>query len=527
MTPLKLSFSAKIFLGFVLLLLTFASASLLNIYQLRQIGSHLKMLNRYQHLTALATRLRALKLNQKTALHQLSNTKPTDWQSEVFQRLEFPHIIQRSLKRSLQNLQNLPAHIPAEDRLFLSRTRKHIEKLLRLLQHYQKRLTSLVQHRNAPTARSTYFTAFQKTERALGKEIRLLTLQLDFRLIQTVFLAEREERRAVWWLLLTSILALIVGIVILLLSLIPLNRIKQLVGLAQRIGAGEYLQKANIPLGDEIGVLAQAFNNMALSLHERDQTLVKQRDELEQAYQDLRKSSEQLLRSERLATIGRLAAQVTHEIRNPLNAIGLNLELLEEDIGKLSDPQESLAILSAAMEQVEHLTSLTEEYLRFARLPPPQLEPANINQLLSDTMHFLREEFSTQDVQWDLELDESVPSVNIDMRQLRQAILNLLRNASEAATSVSSREARIHVCTEHVQHPHDEGVTIHIHDNGAGIPLETQEKIFDPFFSTKEEGSGLGLPLTQQIITGHGGEISCKSAPNQGTTFSIFLPKDT
>jgi two-component system NtrC family sensor kinase len=244
------------------------------------------------------------------------------------------------------------------------------------------------------------------------------------------------------------------------------------------------------------------------------------REELEEAYHELQISSERLLRSERLAAIGQLAAQITHEIRNPLNAIGLNLELLEEDIQQLPNAAEGIAVLQATLDEVERLTLITEEYLRFARLPPPRLESADINPILSDTMEFLSSELLERNIEWELELAPSLPLINVDVQQLRQALLNLLRNAMQAATSDTGRDGELFVST----HLLENGVEIVIRDNGPGIPQEIQEEIFDPFYSTKEEGTGLGLPLTQQIIVGHGGSIVCDSENGLGTSFVMVFP---
>ena len=137
---------------------------------------------------------------------------------------------------------------------------------------------------------------------------------------------------------------------------------------------------------------------------------------------------------ERLAVLGEMSAGLAHEIRNPLNAIGLNLELLEEDMELLTESEEPQAVLQATMAQVEHLTSITEEYLRFARLPTPQLEMAQANEMLQELMEFLSEEMNNQEVHWELDLEPALPDIPFDVRQIRQAILNLVRNAMEAAS---------------------------------------------------------------------------------------------
>ena len=517
--PIKISISVKIFLGFILLLLTFTSVDLWSIYRLRRIGSHLRMLNRYQRLTSLTSRLEALKLNKKAELFKLYSSAPRLWTKELKERLQFPPLILRMIENHLKRLQQLPQHIPAQDRYFLFKLKEHLQQLQTLLKKYQKGLFELFQKDLDRKKIAQKLSHFRLLERSLGRETRLLALQMDFRLTQTVLLAEREERRSVWDLLLMSILTIIVGVVILNLSLIPLKKISVLAERTHEIAEGSHVLPLNLPPTDEIGELAQAFDAMTFELRKREENLAQKRQELEDAYEDLKKSSRKLLRSERLAVIGRLAAQITHEVRNPLNAIGLNLELLEEDLAQLPHPKESLTVLKAAMEEVDRLAQITEEYLRFARLPPPQLEPSNINQILDSLMNFLSEELMSRQIEWKLELKAKHSMVNSDQRQLRQAFLNLLRNAMEAA-SQTQPNGFIQVSTK----TKPDGIEITIKDNGFGMEANIREKIFDPFFSTKEEGSGLGLPLTQQIINGHGGQIKCQSQIKQGTSFIILLP---
>ncbi|MBU49248.1 MAG: hypothetical protein CL920_11175 [Deltaproteobacteria bacterium] len=519
MKPLKLSISAKLFLGFVCLLVTFVSVDIWSVYQLRQIGVHIRMLNRYQRLTGLASQMEVLRLHKKPAWQQFLKEKPSKWKQELYQRLRFPNLILKLLKQHHLRLVRFSRH-SQQDKVFLYKLKAHLQRLRELFQQYHLMLSSAFASRQTiakqwPKRR----TMLQSVDRRLGREIRLLVLQMDLRLTQSVLLAEREERSSVWGVILISIIAIILGLIILLLSSIPLRRIQTLVDMIQSIKEGDYAKKADIPPGDEIGTLAKEFNSMAQALHERDLRLAQKHTELEEAYEDLQKSSEKLLRSERLAAIGRLAAQITHEIRNPLNSISLNLELLEEDLLTLPDPEESLAALRTAMEKIDHLTLITNGYLQFASGKPPQLSPNNINRVLTDLFEFLRPEFESRRVTWKLDLFEQLPEVNVDQNQISQALLNLIRNGMEAA-SQHGEEGHMKVLT----HIEQENVLIEIQDNGVGITPEDLEQIFDPFFSTKEEGTGLGLPLTQQIINAHGGQITCRSQPGEGTTFTLTFP---
>ena len=225
-----------------------------------------------------------------------------------------------------------------------------------------------------------------------------------------------------------------------------------------------------------------------------------------------------LLRSERLAAIGRMSSQITHEVRNPLNSLSLNVEMLEEELaGQDGEPR---ALLRAIAKEIERLTQITEGYLGFARLPKPRLEREQVNALVDSLVRFVREEAEKSNVRLSIDLGESVPEVLADENQLRQAMLNVVRNALEALGSGERKGGTISVSTRRT----GSQVEVVFRDDGPGIVPKDLARIFDPFHSTKPDGTGLGLPLTQQIIEEHGGTIACASEPGRGTVFTIRLP---
>jgi signal transduction histidine kinase len=225
-----------------------------------------------------------------------------------------------------------------------------------------------------------------------------------------------------------------------------------------------------------------------------------------------------LIQSERLATIGRMSTLVAHEIRNPLSSIGLNTELLEDELqtAKLDKDAEPRKLLRCIGREVERLTEVTEEYLKFARLPKPHLMPENINEILTDLLRFVQEEIRSAGVEVDIRIHPSIPSIRADESQLRQAFLNIIRNSIESMENGGT----LGIQTDNLDH----GMIITITDTGSGIDEKSLDRIFDPFFSTRDGGTGLGLTLTQQIISEHGGNIRCQSEPGQGTTFEITMP---
>ncbi|MBN2493893.1 MAG: HAMP domain-containing protein [Deltaproteobacteria bacterium] len=230
------------------------------------------------------------------------------------------------------------------------------------------------------------------------------------------------------------------------------------------------------------------------------------------------RTKQALLQSERMATIGRMSALVAHEIRNPLSSIGLNTELLQEEIEQLpSDATaEASAILSSISREVERLTEVTDEYLRFARVPRPNLVPERLNQILEDLLRFLKSELDDAGIEIKHDLDPDVTTIPADENQLRQAFLNLIKNSADSMSTGGT----LTISTERT----DGQIHVRISDTGEGIAEERIGRIFDPFFSTRDGGTGLGLSLTQQIVSEHGGSISCESKPGQGTVFVVHLP---
>src|SRR5438445_270737 len=266
---------------------------------------------------------------------------------------------------------------------------------------------------------------------------------------------------------------------------------------AQRLGRGSP-ESVAVPEegGDELAVLAREFNAMAQRLAARER--------------ELRAQGEALLRSERLAAIGRVAAQITHEIRNPLSSISLNAEELGERAPQARE------LCDAIVREVDRLTAITEEYLRFARLPKPQLQRADVNDTVRELLEFVRPELDSAGVKVSLSLSPGLPRVLADVAQLRQLLLNLLRNAREAMSAGGSLRVTTRATKAMVE--------IEVRDNGPGIPSERLARIFDPFFTTKERGTGLGLAMAQELAQEHGGQLVCDSIPGRGTAFTLRLP---
>jgi signal transduction histidine kinase len=232
----------------------------------------------------------------------------------------------------------------------------------------------------------------------------------------------------------------------------------------------------------------------------------------------LQDAQQELLVAERMATVGRLSLKVAHEVRNPISAIELNAEMLQDIVRARSgaDMEEAGGLVASIRDQVNTLDALTEEYLAFARFPRPHFEEESINHLVKELADFVRPVATRQGLTMHVETDPSVPMMEIDRGLLRQAILNLVKNGLEAL----SRGGELTIASRVT----GETVDVTVSDTGAGIKHEVAERLFEPFFTTKPQGTGLGLSIARQITEEHGGELRWENRPGGGASFIIRLP---
>jgi two-component system, NtrC family, sensor kinase len=233
------------------------------------------------------------------------------------------------------------------------------------------------------------------------------------------------------------------------------------------------------------------------------------------AEERLEEAREQLMQSEKLVSIGQLAAGVAHEINNPLGGILMYSHLVLEDLPEKSPARENL---QKVIEQAERCKKIVKGLLDFSRQRKPEITSVQLNELIDETFRLVESQSVFQNIKIEKKLDPSLPSIAGDRSQLQQVLLNLILNAAGAMArggilSVSSS------CE-------GDGVEIRCRDTGCGISAENMEKIFEPFFTTKSEkdGTGLGLSISLGIVKNHGGALTVDSQPGRGTTFTVRLP---
>ena len=236
---------------------------------------------------------------------------------------------------------------------------------------------------------------------------------------------------------------------------------------------------------------------------------------------EAQREREQTIESERFSAVTLLAAGVAHEIGNPLNSLDIQLQLLERKLRKATlkgeeklDLSESVAI---ARGEVRRLDQIISQFLKAVRPAPMERHPADFNKLILETVQFLRTEIENRGIKVELFPATNLPSVSIDSDQMRQALYNVIRNSFQAM----GNKGNLRVITG----SDDSHVWVSICDTGGGISASEIDKIFQPYYSTKEDGNGLGLHVVQRIVRAHGGEIILESADGKGLIFTIRLPR--
>ena len=282
---------------------------------------------------------------------------------------------------------------------------------------------------------------------------------------------------------------------------------------------------------EELDELAQSFEIMRERLQtavgEINQFTQKLESKVEERTEQLKAAQKKLLQSDRLASLGTLAASVAHEINNPVSGV-LNLSMLmqrmlrEDGIppGRLEDFRK---YLSQVINETARVGRIVTDLLSFSRRSKPQRSPADLNKIVRMTLSLVQHKLKLSNVTVDTEFAEELPLVSCDASQIQQVTLNLVLNAAEAVQARADGHLVVSTAAR------DGVVLLKVADNGEGIPPENLAKIFDPFFTTKSEGKGvgLGLAVSYGIVEAHGGDIEVASKVGEGTTFTVSLPLES
>ena len=233
---------------------------------------------------------------------------------------------------------------------------------------------------------------------------------------------------------------------------------------------------------------------------------------------ETRQRAESTIESEKFSAITLLAAGVAHEIGNPLNSLHIHLQLMERELNRLpaSQAKRVREDLRVARDEIARLDQIINQFLRAIRPTQPELQPTTVNDVIAETLALMEREIGDRDILVEQELSEGLPRILLDRAQLKQAFYNIIKNALQAMRSGGILRIRTEADETHV--------TISFIDSGHGIAPEQIGRLFEPYFTTKQNGTGLGLMIVQRIVREHGGTIEVESNKGRGTTFRIKLP---
>ena len=302
---------------------------------------------------------------------------------------------------------------------------------------------------------------------------------------------------------------------------------------AERLAAGDLENMIPVRSKDEFGQLAKSFNSMTRALRKSHVDLEDWGRTLEQkveaATQQLHKAQAESARSEKLASVGLLAAGIAHELNNPLTGVLTFSYLVRKNLPDGSPDAEDLDLV---IRETKRCAGIIRRLLDFSREKTPEKTFSNLNILIEETVHLIAQAAQVHDIEISVDLDEQLPAIWIDEDLIRQVIMNMLVNAQHAIEGEGLISIRTHMldvgdCPKSITEP-QEMAEISITDSGSGISPEDLQRIFDPFFTTKGvgKGTGLGLSVSHGTIEAHGGTIEVESTVGKGTEFHIYLPID-
>lgn len=472
----------------LVILSLFLTVSLVNYFRFRRANNRLLLVN--ELFLPLSRQIVQLQGNLGGLAEEMTRyyTSPNfTFDNSTFSRMAkdlYPYVIQKKMN----SMEHLLSKFAGADPGNISSELTHMVGVLR--QSFDELL------------RSTGKAGFESSYMGLRSHLQNLSKKVDEECQRITLAAQAEGREN---LVASSILSLFVsvfGVISILLSHRILKPLPVLIGSIQKMADGDFHQSLKINARDnsEIALLAREVNRMLSALRERDKKIRDQQSEL--------------LQSERLAAASQLSAEVVHEIRNPLNSICLNMDWLEEQL-KGSSPDISKTIQSIARE-IERLNQIAEGYLVRSRVASEGTQKTPVNELIREILDFSREEDRSRHIEVEVGLSPQELLVKSDRARLKQAFLNVFKNAREAMpqggklkveTSIKGNVYQIRFC-----------------DTGYGMNEGTRQKTFSPFFTTKPNGTGLGLTLTKAIVEEAQGTIHFESQVGKGTTFILQFP---
>jgi signal transduction histidine kinase len=371
----------------------------------------------------------------------------------------------------------------------------------------------------------------------MGNSVQYLTGVLNKGRFDNIARLVNESYEKMALILFLYLTASFIGILASCVAYVVLTRhtitpLKRLATATRKVAGGDLSTRIQTASRTEIGTLYESFNIMTARLqqHEKrredfsrelEQKVAARTSELGRANLSLKKAQADLIRMEKIATMGQIATAVNHEIKTPLNSLYMNLQLLTKQIKKhVGEKEEAratmLEVASIIDGEIARINGIIEEFVKYARFAPSDLKQNDLNELLKGVAGMISQNAQQTGVTIRLSLAEEVNSILLDKKKMTQALLNLCVNAIQAMPGGGTLTIQTAKTSHHV--------IITIADTGTGIAAEDIDRIFDPFFTRKEGGLGFGLPIVRRIIEDHQGQITCRSTAGEYTLFEIVLP---
>jgi two-component system, NtrC family, nitrogen regulation sensor histidine kinase NtrY len=368
--------------------------------------------------------------------------------------------------------------------------------LIESVRHYNQEVSGIV-HRSPDQADDEVFHAIPL--RGIGKDRPLLGILLIGNSRRSYVELKRRIRDSA---LLVAGLGIVLAILLSSWAAASVTRpVERLAQAAQDVASGDWRARVNVPGNDEVAKLAEAFNHMT---------------------SELLAQKERLVQAERVAAWRELARRLAHELKNPLFPLQLTVENLVRARMQNSAEFDEVFEESARtlLAEITNLKTIIGRFSDFSKMPAPQFQAVQVNEILRDVVHLFQAQLQApgrSPITAKLDLDDRVGSIDADPQLLHRAISNLVLNAVDAMPNGGTLTIR--------SRGDEQKVAIAVSDNGAGLTREECERIFTPYYTSKQHGTGLGLAIVQSVISDHGGTIGVQSEPGRGTTFTIELPR--
>jgi len=511
---MRISLATRILIGFAAVLIASSTVSLVSILTIRQNQIEAQLIgDGYLQLAKILADVQTLHNAYEKGTVLLAEESDFSLQQQLAQLtlMYFPGTIQTKLNEAKTKAHATLELAPHSEKptleSFATRFEDAIQRYAAYENDTQKTLERIVAADESLNLEEA-FNHLQKQELVLHDSLQFLQNALSNHILVRLSQAQNREQKNGILIVALSIVSVFIGLFVTIVSTRHLRPILTLHKGIAAIREGDYSAFLGLKGDDDIALLAREFDAMVLALKERQSLLEKQQS--------------QLLQAKQLAAAGRISAQLAHEVRNPLSSIGLNAELLLEQLNQASfltpeQKTETEELILAIVREVDRVAEITEEYLKLARLPSPSLQLEDMNALTQSILQFHEEEFRSAHIKIETAFFPLPLFCQVDDAQIRQVILNLLKNAKEAMpeggrlrVSTRQEDAFVHICFA---------------DSGKGIEKNILSEIFKPFFTTKEGGSGLGLALSMQLLNMQAGSLEVARTGPDGTEFVLKLPR--